>query len=249
MNRFFVSLASVCGWAVLATVSILGCPLQAVLAVFTWPFDKNRVVTGYTYRLMGVTAATFHPLWRFRLHKKVRKPSVPMVVVSNHNSNADTFLISHLPWEMKWLGKASLFKVPIMGWSMQMNGDIPVVRGDKESAIKAMGRCAEYLRNGMSVMIFPEGTRSKTEDLLPFKNGAFRLAIDTQAPILPLAVSGTRIALGKHDWRFGYSKALCNAGEPIPTEGLTLDDLEDLKARVRAAIEALRAEIKPLTSV
>ena len=157
-------------------------------------------------------------------------------MVSNHESFADILLISHLPWEMKWLSKAELFRIPIMGWMMWLVGDIPVKRGFGPSAVEAMERCRRSLRQRVSVMIFPEGTRSRTADLLPFKDGAFRLAIESGVPVLPLALSGTRTALPKHDWHFGRSVAQVQVLDPIETTGLTLADVPSLKARVRDII-------------
>jgi 1-acyl-sn-glycerol-3-phosphate acyltransferase len=115
-------------------------------------------------------------------------------------------------------------------------GDIPVKRGFGPSAVEAMERCRRTLAQRVSVMIFPEGTRSRTAELLPFKDGAFRLAIEAGVPVLPLAVSGTRTALPKHDWRFGRSVAQVEVLEPIETAGLTLSDVPALKARVRDLI-------------
>jgi 1-acyl-sn-glycerol-3-phosphate acyltransferase len=157
-------------------------------------------------------------------------------VVSNHESFADILLISHLPWEMKWLSKAELFRIPVMGWMMWLAGDIPVKRGFGPSAVEAMERCREALRKRVSVMIFPEGTRSKTSELLPFKDGAFRLAIEEGVPILPLAVSGTGTALPKHGWRFNHSSAEVRVLDPVETTGLTLADVPTLKARTRELI-------------
>ena len=242
-------LLSIYAWLETALVALVGFCIQLVLAVVTWPFDRRAVVRGRCFRLIGVTAARLNPFWRFGVHGAVpSRIHGRTVVVSNHESNADPFLVSFLPWEMKWLGKANLFKIPVVGWSMWLAGDIPVRRGERDSAAEAMGRCAKWLDKGMPVMIFPEGTRSKTEELLPFKDGAFRLAIETGADILPLAVSGTRRALPKHSWRFSTSRARVTVGTPISTQGMTLDDLERLKSMVRAQIEALRASLIPLTS-
>jgi 1-acyl-sn-glycerol-3-phosphate acyltransferase len=127
-----------------------------------------------------------------------------------------------------------------MGWMMWLAGDIPVKRGFGPSAIEAMERCREVLRKRVSVMIFPEGTRSKTSELLPFKDGAFRLAVEAGVPILPLAVSGTGTALPKHGWRFGRSAAEVRVLEPIETAGLTLRDVPSLKTRVRDLIVQAR---------
>jgi 1-acyl-sn-glycerol-3-phosphate acyltransferase len=148
---------------------------------------------------------------------------------------------------MKWLGKASLFRIPVAGWMMWMAGDIPVKRGDSDSAKEAMGACARWLARGVPVMLFPEGTRSKDGQLLPFKDGAFRLAIETGADLLPLAVAGTGTALPKHSWKFCRADGRVTVGAPLSTAGLTLADLEPLKARVRAEIEALRGRIAAAT--
>jgi 1-acyl-sn-glycerol-3-phosphate acyltransferase len=243
------ALLSIYTWLEIGLMSLLGFVVQLALAVFTWPFDRRRVVTGRCFRLVGVTASRLTPYWDFGVHGPVpeRLPR-RLVVVSNHESNADPFLISRLPWEMKWLGKASLFKIPVVGWSMWLAGDIPVTRGDQDSARGAMAQCAKWLDKGMPVIIFPEGTRSKTEELLPFKDGAFRLAIEAGADVLPLAVSGTRKALPKHSWRFAYSRGLVTVGTPISTQGMTLSDLERLKTMAREQILALRASLLPLTT-
>ncbi|MBN1205815.1 MAG: 1-acyl-sn-glycerol-3-phosphate acyltransferase [Myxococcaceae bacterium] len=243
------ALLSIWTWLEIALMSLVGFFVQLPLAVLTWPFDRRKVVAGRCFRLIGVIAAKLTPFWRFGVQGPLpeRFPS-RTVVVSNHESSADPFLISHLPWEMKWLGKASLFKIPVVGWSMWLAGDIPVTRGDGDSARGAMARCVSWLGKGMPVMIFPEGTRSKTDELLPFKDGAFRLAIETGADVLPLAVSGTRRALPKHSWRFAHSRGLVMVGTPISTKGMTLADVERLKAMAREQILALRASLLPLTA-
>ena len=134
-------------------------------------------------------------------------------------------------------------------WWSRVAGDIPVERGDKNSARNAMARCAAYLKRGMPVMIFPEGTRSLTEEMGPFKDGAFQLAITTGADILPLAVHGTASALPVHDWRFGRARARVAIGDPISTAGMSLEDIPHLKQLVREEIEALRARLRPLTAM
>jgi 1-acyl-sn-glycerol-3-phosphate acyltransferase len=93
------------------------------------------------------------------------------------------------------------------------------------------------------VMLFPEGTRSKDGQLLPFKDGAFRLAIETSADVLPVALAGTGTALPKHSWMFGRAEGRVTVGTPISTAGMSLADLEPLKARVRSEIESLRLRL------
>jgi 1-acyl-sn-glycerol-3-phosphate acyltransferase len=241
MPRLWQSILSLWSWLVLVLCILLWFPLLIVVRLLTFPFDRGRYIPGYIFRRIGPVMATLNPLWRFRYSGTLpTNPRRPYVVVSNHESFADILLISHLPWEMKWLSKAELFRIPVMGWMMWLVGDVPVWRGFGPSAVEAMVRCRNVLRDRVSVMIFPEGTRSKTAELLPFKDGAFRLAIEAGVAILPLALSGTGTALRKHDWRFGKSVAEVRVLEPIETTGLTLDDVSALKARVREIIVKAR---------
>ena len=241
MSRLWQTIVSIWAWLVLVVCIVLWFPVLAVVRLLTAPFDRGRYIPGRIFRKIGPAMATLNPLWHFRYSGTMPKdPRRPFVVVSNHESFTDILLISHLPWEMKWLSKAELFRIPIMGWMMWLAGDIPVKRGFGPSALEAMDRCRQALGNRVSVMIFPEGTRSKTSELLPFKDGAFRLAIEAGVPILPLAVSGTATALRKHDWRFGRSDAEVRVLEPVETAGLSLNDIPELKARVRQTIVEAR---------
>jgi 1-acyl-sn-glycerol-3-phosphate acyltransferase len=241
MSRLWQSIVSLWAWLVLVLCILLWFPTLVIVRLVTFPFDRPGYITGYIFRKIGPAMASLNPLWRFHYSGKLPPdPRRPFVVVSNHESFADILLISHLPWEMKWLSKAELFRIPVMGWMMWLVGDIPVKRGFGPSAVEAMERCRAMLSRRVSVMIFPEGTRSRTAELLPFKDGAFRLAIESGVPILPLAVSGTRNALPKHDWRFGRSVAEVRVLDPIETAGLTLDDVPALKSRVRELIVKTR---------
>jgi len=241
MSPLWQSVVSVWTWLVLVLCIVIWLPLMLIVWLVTAPFDRGRYAVGYLFRQIARVTATLNPLWHFRTGGTMpADPRRPYVVVSNHESFVDILLISHLPWEMKWLSKAELFRIPVMGWLMYIAGDIPVKRGFGPSAVEAMARGREILARKVSVMIFPEGTRSLTPELLPFKDGAFRLAIDAGVPILPLAVHGTASALRKHDWRFGRSKAAVRVLEPVETAGLTPEDIPALKARVRELIVAAR---------
>ena len=223
-------------WVVLVLAIFFG--FFVVLAVFlvTWPFDRDRYAAGRTFRLVGVSTVLLNPLWKFSAEGRISDPRRPYVAVSNHESYADIFLISFLPWEMKWLGKEQLFKIPFLGWMMWLAGDIPIKRGRKESIVSAMNGCTDKLKRRLSVMIFPEGTRTADGSLLPFKDGAFRLAIENSAPILPIVVAGTRRAMAKHTFQFQRTRAICRVLEPIETTGLTLADITALKEKTRDVI-------------
>lgn len=203
------------------------------------PFDRGRYWTGYTFRRLCVLHQWLNPLWKFQTSGELPKNKRnPYVMVSNHESFVDMLLISHLKIEMKWLSKETILKIPLVGWMMKMSGDVSLVRGDRSSGAAALEICEMWLDRKMSVMIFPEGTRSLDGEIRAFKDGAFRLAISTGTPILPMAVHGTRSALRKHDWRMGDTNAEVRVLEPISTEGMTEDDIPALRERVRDLIVA-----------
>ena len=203
------------------------------------PFDKGRYATGYTFRRLCVLHQWLNPLWKFHTSGELPKNKRnPYVMVSNHESFVDMLLISHLKIEMKWLSKEAILKIPLVGWMMKMSGDVSLVRGDPSSGAAALKVCETWLDRKMSVMIFPEGTRSLDGEIRAFKDGAFRLAITTGTPILPMAVHGTRSALRKHDWRMGNTNAEVRVLEPISTEGMTEEDIPVLRERVRDLIVA-----------
>jgi 1-acyl-sn-glycerol-3-phosphate acyltransferase len=160
------------------------------------------------------------------------------VVVANHQSILDILMLARLPREMKWVAKESLFKIPWAGWMMRMAGDISIRRGDAESGGDALARAKTYLARGMSVMIFPEGTRSAKGTLLPFKSGAFRLAIDAGVPVLPLAVHGTAHGMPKGGPWVRPCRAFARILPPVPTAGRSVDDAGKLKEEVRRLIAA-----------
>jgi 1-acyl-sn-glycerol-3-phosphate acyltransferase len=231
-------------WTCAVLLVIIGTPVIGLLWLLTAPFDPGRYAAGRAFRLLAVLVVRLNPLWHFRATGYVvHDPRRPYVAVSNHESYADIFLICFFPWEMKWLAKDAIFKIPFMGWMMRMAGDIRIVRGRRESAVAALKACRDRLAKRVSLMIFPEGTRSRATEMLPFKDGAFRIAVEAGAPILPIAVAGTRYAMAKGSFRFRRATAVAFALEPIETTGLTLADVPALRDRVRSLIDAKRRDL------
>lgn len=233
-----------------AVVALSWVPWMAVVYSLTARRDPGRYTVGRWFRRAAVLVTTLNPLWRFRTTGvRVRDPRRPYVAVANHESMADIFLLSHLPWEMKWLSKEAVFRIPFMGWMMRMAGDIAVRRNDPFSRARALEACRDRLSKGVSVMIMPEGTRSATGEVLRFHDGAFRLAVETGCPILPIAVAGTRAAMAKGSWVMNRATAIAHVLPPVPTDGLTLEDVPALRERVRRMIEetrdALLRELQP----
>jgi 1-acyl-sn-glycerol-3-phosphate acyltransferase len=236
-----VRILSVWTWFLIALIAIVWTPWMGLVYLATARRDPGRYKVGRWFRRAAVTAVKVNPLWRFTTSGvKLADPRRPYVAVANHESFADIFLLSHLPWEMKWLSKEEIFRIPLMGWMMRMAGDIPVSRGRRESRAAALQACRDRLGKDVSVIILPEGTRSPDGELQPFHQGAFRLAVQLQLPILPIALAGTRSAMPKGSLLFTRARARAHVLEPIETRGLTSDDVPELTRRVRALIAEAR---------
>ena len=171
----------------------------------------------------------------------------PQVIASNHQSWYDVFaLAANMPGSFKFVAKKELGRIPFFGWGWRAAGHISVDRSDTQSAIRSLEKAKQtMLREHAKVVIFPEGTRSPTGELLPFKKGAFMLAIHAGVEIVPVGSTGGRTILRKGDWRIRRGEIALRIGEPIPTAGYTAETRDELVARVRAEIERL---IRPVPS-
>jgi 1-acyl-sn-glycerol-3-phosphate acyltransferase len=138
------------------------------------------------------------------------------------------------------LYKAELSRLPLLGRAMQAGGFVPIERQNREQSMASIARGAESIRHGNSFLIFPEGTRSRTATLLPFKKGGFIMALQAQAPIVPVAIMGGRAAMRRGSWLVRPATVLIRIGEPVETAGLGIDDRDEVIRLVRARIEALR---------
>jgi 1-acyl-sn-glycerol-3-phosphate acyltransferase len=235
-------------WLFIVVMVLFWVPAMAIIFAVTVPFDSGRYIVGRWFRWAACLAIFVNPRWRFRT-SGVRPTDMrrPYVVVANHESYADIFLLSMLPWEMKWLSKAQIVALPLMGWMMRMAGDIAVQRDSPESRAAALDGVRDRLRKNVSVMIMPEGTRSRTEDMLPFRDGAFRVAVEMGLPVLPVAVAGTRNAMMPGSFIFSHATAEARVLDPIETTGMTMEDVpafrEDVRERIRVVRDQLRKEL------
>lgn len=170
----------------------------------------------------------------------------PVIYVSNHSSMFDIWALSAtLPGSVRFLAKQELFKIPLLGPAMRAAGHIPIDRAARKKAFAAYDAVGKMIRAGFSSpVVFPEGTRSRTGELLPFKNAPFGLAIAAQVPIIPVYVHHTFEILPKGAWRLRPRPIRLLVGEPIETKGLQPADRERLRDQVRAAMVALQSKVR-----
>jgi 1-acyl-sn-glycerol-3-phosphate acyltransferase len=237
-SRWIAAPLSMLFWATCVLLVIAWAPLMAVVRLATRGSDPDRYRIGRLFHDTAVWAVRLNPFWKFRVLQEFRPdPRRPYVFVANHVSNADAFLLATLPWEMKWLSKKAIFDIPLLGWEMRMAGDVPVVRGDKQSARDAIEALRGHLKRKVSVIVFPQGTRDADGTVGGFREGSFRLAIEEQADVIPLAVFGTEKALPKHSLLLGPAEATVTVLPPVSVAALGVADAPRLAETVRSRIE------------
>lgn len=167
---------------------------------FALLFDKQR----HSIHVFGIGWAhsikLCNPWWKFKIHgqKYLAKSNQAVVYVANHQSQMDILAVFMLNMRFRWIAKASLFKIPFLGWSMSAAKYVPVIRGNRKSQEECMRLAEHTIKDGIPMIFFPEGTRSLTGELGEFKTGAFRLAQSTGVPIVPISIQGCGKLLPKH---------------------------------------------------
>ncbi len=175
-------------------------------------------------------------------------PTTSCIYMCNHQSNFDIpVLLAYLKVQFRWLAKAELFRIPLFGFAMRRAGHISIDRTDRQAAFISLKTAAKTIREGASVIIFPEGTRSPDGNISPFKKGGFVMALDSGIPIVPVILHGTRSIMPKKQLRIVPGTVVVEITEPIDISGYTKENKEALMDRIRniicEAFEKNRTEI------
>jgi 1-acyl-sn-glycerol-3-phosphate acyltransferase len=210
------------------TIFVWSCIVIALLILgivifITYPFDRRGKVIHHYGRLWGKIALLVNRV-------KVRVEGIehlkgegPYIFMSNHQGTYDIFaLLGHLPFQFRWLAKKELFSVPFFGWVMAAAGYVSVDREGTRKTVEAMNEAAQKIREGMSVVIFPEGSRSPDGSIQPFKKGGFTLAIKSKVPIIPISIIGSREIMPKGKLTVTSGEIRIRIDHPIETQNYSL---------------------------
>ncbi len=190
-------------WIGSTVITIILFFVVLLVVIITFLFDKKRKIAHAQCFWWSSCVIRLNPAWKISVkglenidHNKT------YVIIANHQSMADIAVLYQTRMQFKWVSKDSLFKVPFIGWCLSLTKHISLERGEFASIKKVYRQAAEWLGKDMSVLFFPEGTRSNTHKMNVFQNGAFKLAIKEKKPILPICIKGTRDAIPKGSWIF-----------------------------------------------
>jgi 1-acyl-sn-glycerol-3-phosphate acyltransferase len=233
-------------WAFLLVSSVACFPIALLIWALT-PFDRRGVLLHRFTCFWASLYTWLNPAWRVRVEGREKiRPGTAYVMVANHQSLLDILVLFRLFAHFKWVSKVENFRVPFVGWNMTLNRYIKLHRGRQDSIARMIRTCEATIAHGSSVMIFPEGTRSPDGHLQRFKHGAFTIARNARAPLLPIIVHGTAHALPKRGFLLqGRHTIRIRVLDEIPYASFATTTVERLAEEVRARFAAELGEGPP----
>jgi 1-acyl-sn-glycerol-3-phosphate acyltransferase len=239
-------LFSVFFWLVAIIISIVIFAGALLVWVITFPFDRKGWVQHRYSCFWGWFILWINPFWKLDIQGREKiDESMTCVAVANHQSMLDIPLLHSLFFHFKWVSKKENLYLPLVGWNMILNRYVIIDRASKKSTLKMMRECRNYLENGSSMMIFPEGSRSFDGKLRNFKDGAFRLALQTNLPILPIVQDGTWKAVkGNKMVINGHTTMKVRVLDPVMPHEFGDRDPGELSKKVRSLMESALNEMR-----
>ncbi|MFI3282004.1 MAG: lysophospholipid acyltransferase family protein [Rikenellaceae bacterium] len=228
--------ASIIGYLFLTVMCAVFLIISAVAFVVCYPFDPKRwVVHNLSRAMCYIFFFFFRWMWRYEISGLENiDPKGRYVIMMNHNAMMDVPMLYFTSMDFRWVSKRQVFSIPFFGQFLVLHGDIAIERGNPAAAMKlVMERGLKWIGRGVSVSIFPEGTRSKTGEIGRFKSGGFRLAHEAGVAILPVVVSGTRHLLNKNGTLNVGRKIVIKVLPPVSAERVTQSDMKELMEEVR----------------
>ena len=238
---------SIVVWLIGIAFIVIFFPVTFIVWLLVLPFDRNRSVVHWMLVYQAMIISYCVPIWKLKVEgRKKAVPGTTYVIISNHQSILDILLINCLRFRFKWISKIENSKLPVLGWYIKMADYITVDRGNKESKEIMMEEAYKCLKKNISIMLFPEGTRSADSEISFFRRGAFQLAISAAKPILPVLIDGTGGVLPKHGLIFGgYHKITIRVLDPVLPESFGTENCDELAMKFQ---EMMTDSLKKLRS-
>ena len=245
---FMNILKSVTVWIIGIYFMAVTFPLTLIVWLLVLPFDREKKIIHWLLMYESLILSFMIPIWKIKIEGREKAvKGTTYVIISNHQSILDILIINCLRYKFRWISKIENFKVPIIGWYLKMADYIIVDRGNEDSKTEMLDRSYKCLMKGISIMIFPEGTRSLNDEIGFFKRGAFQLALQANVPILPILIDGTGGILPKHGMIFGTGhKIRIRVLDPILPDSFNSDLPEALALKIssfmRSGFDELKSE-------
>jgi 1-acyl-sn-glycerol-3-phosphate acyltransferase len=227
---------SIIVWFTGICFAIITFPITFIIWLLVLPFDREKTIIHWLLMYESLFLSYILPIWSIRIEGREKAiKGTTYIIISNHQSLLDILLLNCLRYRYKWISKIELTHVPVIGWYLKMADYIVIDRGNEDSKIEMLEKSYNCLKKGISIMIFPEGTRSLNNEIGFYKRGAFQLAIQANAPVLPVLIDGTGGILPKHGLIFGSGHEIrIKVLDPVYPGSFGTDNPESLALKLKS---------------